>query len=538
MAPLVLAVTIDGVTVEQGVEGMRSRGRRQVHRRAADGVRYLLCTALAAGLAGCGALKVDQPTKKAIMDPAYEACVSTFYLPYAVLATAVYGTSTARDESVLLANAKAASTTLDAPADDAQGRLRRAQLRSGGLRLQGIDKDTVSKYRKIFEKCEGAAQPVRDATRKAIAQRRSAKEALPRWNEARLPIACGQKFVDSERERRLSNFGDMPFEDAAPDASLGEAEACRPRGAHQLIPVPVSQVVQAAGWTRRSDIERYAVTRDWRVFVPGFAVEVWSRERAPLDAQGKSTAGPAREYAIVFRGTADTGGWFSDFRVLTALLPIFWDQYRQAEWSTEQIVEQIRRIELLEWFEKNEAKGIAVDDLELKGFDAEFPYITAVGHSLGAGLAKHVYYHVNEVSKVVGFNPTPVDGSRTMLAIERRPQVMQGRRYEPVRACSAPGATANPGSAPASHPPAAMFFLYERGDILTSIAPCEEGPHWGSDGGPVSHCNLVSLTETNPSSLLASLFEQHGMNLLACKLALVGSNSRARAGASAEQARP
>jgi hypothetical protein len=68
-----------------------------------------------------------------------------------------------------------------------------------------------------------------------------------------------------------------------------------------------------------------------------------------------------------------------------------------------------------------------------------------------------------------------------------------------------------------------IFMLSEYGEMVTKLAPCESGPIWGEEGGPVIACSTVNLSRGSP-------FRQHNMPQLACKLYVVKANPVARAG--------
>lgn len=74
---------------------------------------------------------------------------------------------------------------------------------------------------------------------------------------------------------------------------------------------------------------------------PELAIDVWRRERSSQDKPLEM------EYAIVYRGTVGGGGWVSNLRGLTAMIPFVWDQYRQAAIATDAIIDQVLRLHAL-----------------------------------------------------------------------------------------------------------------------------------------------------------------------------------------------
>jgi hypothetical protein len=71
-----------------------------------------------------------------------------------------------------------------------------------------------------------------------------------------------------------------------------------------------------------------------------------------------------------------------------------------------------------------------------------------------------------------------------------------------------------------------IFLLSEYGEMVTRLAPCESGPIWGEEGGPIVSCSSVNLSHGSP-------FRQHNMPQLACKLYVVKANPLVRAGSAA-----
>jgi hypothetical protein len=256
--------------------------------------------------------------------------------------------------------------------------------------------------------------------------------------------------------------------------------------------VPVMEAVTQEGWEVAPDLERRAHPRGWSVFVPGLAIDVWRRRLSPLGEV------PEVEYAVVYRGTVGGGGWFSNFRALTAFTPLIWDQYRQALRATDDLIKQIYLLHRVS------------DELFHRPNDATRIRITAVGHSLGGGLASYVYLRLPEITSVVAFDPSPVNGS-SMFSPEpvSDAQRREGKRdrvsVAQLREAAAVGDT---GRAQAE-----ISVLYEEGEVLSSLAGCTNGPIWGAEGGPSVRCDSVNFSG-------GSAFRQHSMSQLACKLYL------------------
>jgi hypothetical protein len=418
-------------------------------------------------LAGCESVPiqpVDDPSANRVdaqedaqLDARASAqCMNEFYLDYAVLAADVYRTRGATAERLQLVS----DSDL----------IRRV---SNG---RDITPDVV---RKFYES-------VRDEQCKDAAAKTGTLLEPDPFDVAR--GMCVSSARNLEELKELFNEGDEKFSDEFPKG----LDACD----EDVPAVPVSELTTGK-WERVRDIEKYATTRSWRVFVPDLAIEVWRRKREDQQIVERL------EYAIVFRGTTGPGGWFSNMRVLTTLLPLFWDQYRQAETSARRVVEQVYLLDLLTRAMKRDAIAKGANPKEPLLWKP--PLITVVGHSLGAGLAKFVYYRVKEITRVVGFNPSPIDGARTLIAVDDRPNITHARTRDP-----APASCTRPDLKPEQEP--SMFFLFEQGEILTSIAPCISGPVWGAEGGPIRYCHSVNFSRGNP-------IDQHSMNRLACKLA-------------------
>jgi len=245
-------------------------------------------------------------------------------------------------------------------------------------------------------------------------------------------------------------------------------------------PIALVPVKARTGWERLPELHRETSARGWSMFVPDLAMDVWRRKRPPEGGHA------VFEYAIVYRGTDGAGGWFSNMRGFFANTPMVWDQYQQAMDITSDTLKLIDNLHALtDTIFGRTAEGVKTKLL-----------FTTVGHSLGAGIARFVYLRDKRVTRVVGFNPSPIDGSSQIL-IDRRNDVDLDRA---------------PIDGDARAPGASMFMLYEHGEVLNIVSGgCPTGPVWGDGGGPRMHCESVNLSHGN-------WVRQHGMRQLACKL--------------------
>ena len=241
--------------------------------------------------------------------------------------------------------------------------------------------------------------------------------------------------------------------------------------------VPVKKVADEQGWSRVHELHKQTAARGWRLFVPELAIDVWRRERSSQDKPLEM------EYAIVYRGTVGGGGWVSNLRGLTAMIPFVWDQYRQAAIATDAIIDQVLRLHAL------------ADSLLGRDKPTALRF-TAVGHSLGGGLAQYIYLRTPRITRVVAFDPSPINGA-SLIPFEGRAKVTEGGRrfvdFDPRDKM------------------AAMHLLYEKGEIISLVAPCHSGPLWGDEGGPWILCESVNYAHGNT-------FHQHNMAQLACRL--------------------
>jgi len=221
------------------------------------------------------------------------------------------------------------------------------------------------------------------------------------------------------------------------------------------------------GWERLFDFDRGAPPPRFLSFVPGLFVEVWVRERK------SATNSTYAEYAIVFRGTQEGGGIFSNLRFLTSTLLLFHDQYDQARRLFPRLREQIKF--------REEEKSIET------GKQREAPMITLVGHSLGAGLAMHVAVHHEGVHRIIGFNPSPVTGFFAKNYCERADNL---RTVQSVH------------------------FVYESSEALHYL---DSRKH-----GDLIDPALTTTIQFHKVNLIGSdAFKQHAIGPMACKLAVI-----------------
>lgn len=386
--------------------------------------------------------------------------LAEFYWPYAAIAADVYDQRTA-------------STTVT------------NQLASPWLRerVQKAGKQASQKYENLWKVQSSSAHHKVDLP--AEVSRQEQAETAPRIGAPRTTADCGPKNAL------------VPIDDVSgpEEGEMSTTAAAKPSG---FLP---------GKWQRVPEIRATLAARGWTVFVPDLAVELWRRDLTAA----------AVEYAIVYRGTVGGGGWLSNFRALTAFTPMIWDQYSQARRVTQSIVRQIRDLHR--------------DSDVLLGTSTEV-FITAVGHSLGAGIASYVYYVVPEITKVVGFDPSPVDGAST-LPLEDRERIataegpLRKRDLEmarrvasdedgAVRLATAPQVGLHPRRLQSEEPfkDASMFYLYEKGDVLSRLFPCSTGRLWGSSSDPLAVCESVNLLDGN-------WIQQHSMPRLACALYLI-----------------
>ncbi len=261
-----------------------------------------------------------------------------------------------------------------------------------------------------------------------------------------------------------------------PKSESNVGEACKSDEKAKSVPEPpklkgVSVPIKINSWVRLFDFDRHPPAKGFRVFVPGFYVEVWVKDYVKSDENPE----PYVEYAIVFRGTQGGGGWFSNLRYITGLIPIFHDQYKQAKSIFPRIMDQIelREREFNKQGEKRERK------------------ITLVGHSLGAGLALYVAFNNKGVTKIIGFNPSLITGASFV------PQETIKTNLENVKE---------------------VDFIYENSEILHFFESCKEGDLLNENNPNLKiGCYKVNL-------LGGTIFNQHDMGPMACRLTVINNS--------------
>lgn len=445
-----------------------------------------------------------------------------FYLPYAAMATGVYNTHgrPASDLVVALASAWVRR-------DLRQYGDKRTESRFWDL---SVGEGRTALREGLEASCAEETQDRRPGMDDAAANSRSAQadraDAAP---PSQLTPSCELLALDNELRSSLGDLSDVSIHEYRPQEPR-RAEDCDlgPKGAEPMI--PMADILGTAGWESAPEFHRAPVSRGWKVFVPELAIDVYRRQRAALEGE------LAYEYAIVFRGTIGGGGWMSNLRILTSALPIFWDQYSQATSVTQRLVEQIRNVH-----------RVRANLLPARRYTPVRLYFTAVGHSLGGGLAQYVYLRVPDITRVVAFDPSPIDGSRTVAPasteshdvgwplpdhpvasteLTRRALTKLQVHERVARVADSDGArrwVSADGEAPR---PADIHLLFERGEALSTLFPCASGPLWGAEGGPLVLCESVNYSR-------GSMFAQHNMAQLTCRLSLAARGIGARTPAQA-----
>lgn len=398
--------------------------------------------------------------------------IADFYMPYAAMAARVYDSQGRTEDMLGVAAASSWLRSQLARDPDEERRRKNLEVLSSPERRAELYRNRIARH------CAGAhAGFTLGAGDSAV---RASEGRCRKSNEsAEDDDPDEHSMTDVQRQAEYSEDTPVDWRD------------CNYRGSDHPPPkLPVQQMT--VGWTTVPELQRQLHPRGWSIFVPGLAIDVWRR---PRPADGDS---PVMEYALVFRGTADGGGWLSNFRALTAFTPVVWDQYRQARVATVDLINQIYQLHALD-----DALAKRETDTRIK--------ITAVGHSLGGGLANYVFLRLPQITRVVGFDPSPINGSST-FAPEKVDEWSRakGRRDRQ----SVMTESRQPLDTPEHFDSGVgVFVLYEKGEILTQLTGCVSGPLWGAEGGPVVRCDGVNLSGGNA-------VRQHNMPQLACKLFL------------------
>jgi hypothetical protein len=398
-----------------------------------------------------------------------------FYWPYAALAAEVYASKGESETRLPLISASPWLRSEIASADDETRR-----------KLESIDESEIKEIYKAA---------VEDICR-------ISGKAVPTTQDGRFGV---EVYYGNCENTATRGDTEQAIEEKKADAEDNSNR--RPTDVQQCAEdrpgVGLDEAKKLHGWEPVKEIEKYTISRGWRVFVPDLAIDVWRRKRTDLPEP------KAVEYAIVYRGTAGSGGWVSNLRILTAALPLFWDHYLQAERATQRMVEQIYMLHLISDKVAGTKERTAIN-------------ITTVGHSLGAGIATYMYYAILEITRVVGFNSSPIDGSRSVVQVDKRQDHKRRRAVDYDRTL--------PMTPELQKNPPAIYLLYEQGEVLSRLHSCQLGATtaWGDAGGPVTLCEQVNLSS-------GSWFKQHKMNTLACKLSLIEQGKPAKTGPASQE---
>jgi hypothetical protein len=434
--------------------------------------RSLMTMLVVAVLVRPGLSGAQVPAKQPEAGPGSEKsdiAIAKFYLPYAAMAARVYESQGRTDDQLDMAATSRWLRDESALASAASGTSVPALLLADRGELHKLYRNYLARVCKddgtdqFYRAADGAVR---------VAERRCESAG-----SSSLPLDLNPG-IPEDGEREPQEYVPIDW------------KACENNGEAKESPVPVHQMTE--GWDLVPELRRQLHPRGWSFFVPGLAVDVWRKRRGAVGEV------PEVEYALVFRGTADAGGWLSNFRAVTAFTPLVWDQYRQAARATVDLVNQIYRLHML-----SDAIFDRPSQTRIR--------ITSVGHSLGGGLANYVFLRIPQITSVVAFDPSPVNGSSTFSPFPVSDE-MRKRGY--VDRESVLGSRTQPPDRHAYDENANIFVLYERGELLTSLAGCAPGAIWGSEGGPHVRCDSLNLSGGNP-------VRQHNMPLFACKLYLV-----------------
>ncbi|HNG04146.1 MAG TPA: hypothetical protein PLQ71_19830 [Nitrospira sp.] len=258
-------------------------------------------------------------------------------------------------------------------------------------------------------------------------------------------------------------YGDRTFvSKPVENITFDDCNTTSPSGDQQNVAVPIL----IPDWNRLMDFDKTPTPKGWWVFVPGLFLEVWTREPATRSPDDKP------EYAIVFRGTQGGGGWWSNLRFLTSLIPLFHDQYSQADWAFARILDQI---------------AIREQKMSKNQENRPLPHITVVGHSLGAGLAFYSAFRNKGINRIIAFNPSPITG------YFREDPTTRAENLESVKQ---------------------VDVIFENSEILHYINHCNNGEQLDPNVPVTVSCHQLNLSGGSPVS-------QHEMGPMACKLTAI-----------------
>lgn len=133
----------------------------------------------------------------------------------------------------------------------------------------------------------------------------------------------------------------------------------------------------------------------------GLGVQIWIRR-----------ANPCAEIVVAFRGTdfQSADDWISNLRWFTRLLPLY-DQYEQVQDHTGRLVDLALR-------QTCYRRGVTT--------------ITAVGHSLGGGLAQQASYVDPRIRQVIAIDPSVVTGALDRHVRENFDATVKGLTIERI----------------------------------------------------------------------------------------------------------
>jgi hypothetical protein len=190
----------------------------------------------------------------------------------------------------------------------------------------------------------------------------------------------------------------------------------------------------------------------------------WDSGKLNYNVVAQRVPGGNNRAFIIFRGTDDKGDWFANMRWFTRVIPLLSDEYEQLQ----RILPELASVVHQEY-----------------GDNAT---ITAVGHSLGGGLAQMAAYgfpwgsQTSNIDTVYAFDPSPVTGFYSVAEGLRKRNSVGLRIYR----------------------------IYEHGEVLAYIRLIMKSLYPVSDETP-------AITQARFNLLRGDVFEQHGMRSFACE---------------------